>query len=223
MGLLVIEHKNKEKESTFNLRRIDFGARGYNTSIGRFISMDVVDIGSKAYFGNITAEHALPTLAITEISLVTGGLGGIAIAVVYAIYEDDFWHDYYKKCNQFCKEKRMKHLIFRYLNGLNQFYRRKDDAEIYVIIILILIEGVFIICLSSIFNFPIPTSDELGNKWVVRLVSGLILWSINKYLFGIRESVYSEYPPLSKRLTLLITLAYFAVTLGYLFYASKHR
>ena len=117
----------------------------------------------------------------------------------------------------------MKILIFRYLNGLNQFYRRNDDADIYVMIILMLIEGVFIICLSVIFNFHIPISDELGNKWVVRLVSGSILWLINKYIFGIRESIYCEYTPLSKRLTLLTTLLYFAVTLGYLFYASKHR
>ncbi|MFD2523346.1 RHS repeat domain-containing protein [Emticicia soli] len=34
------EYQNKEKESTFNLRRIDFGARSYNGSIGRFDRVD---------------------------------------------------------------------------------------------------------------------------------------------------------------------------------------
>ncbi|PLK42106.1 RHS repeat domain-containing protein [Emticicia sp. TH156] len=34
------EYQNKEKESTFNLRRISFGARTYNASIGRFDGVD---------------------------------------------------------------------------------------------------------------------------------------------------------------------------------------
>ncbi|WP_259014623.1 DUF6443 domain-containing protein [Emticicia fluvialis] len=36
------EYQNKEKESTFNLRRISFGARTYNASIGRFDGVDPV-------------------------------------------------------------------------------------------------------------------------------------------------------------------------------------
>jgi RHS repeat-associated protein len=40
VGFLVIKYQNKEKESTFNLRRIDFGARTYNASIGRFDRVD---------------------------------------------------------------------------------------------------------------------------------------------------------------------------------------
>ncbi|PLK44213.1 DUF6443 domain-containing protein [Emticicia sp. TH156] len=36
------EYQNKEKESTFNLRRISFGARTYNASIGRFDGVDVL-------------------------------------------------------------------------------------------------------------------------------------------------------------------------------------
>lgn len=114
-------------------------------------------------------------------------------------------------------------MINSYLNGLRQFYRRNDDADIYVMLILILIECLMIICILAILKFKIPTSEELGNKWLVRLISGSILWLINKYIFGIRESVYSEYPPLSKPTTLLITLLYFAVTIGFLFYSSKNQ
>ncbi|UTA66872.1 RHS repeat domain-containing protein [Emticicia sp. 21SJ11W-3] len=36
------EYQNKEKESTFNLRRISIGARTYNPSIGRFDGVDVL-------------------------------------------------------------------------------------------------------------------------------------------------------------------------------------
>ncbi len=42
MGFIIIKGKNKEKESTFNLRRIDFGARSYNASIGRFDRVDAL-------------------------------------------------------------------------------------------------------------------------------------------------------------------------------------
>lgn len=112
-------------------------------------------------------------------------------------------------------------LLFRYLNGISQFYRRNDDAEIYVLAIVIFAECVFALCLSIIFNFEIPTSDELGNKWLIRLLEGLSLWFINKYLFGIRESKYSEYEPLSKMITLLITFLYFGLTIGFVFIASK--
>lgn len=117
----------------------------------------------------------------------------------------------------------MKTQIFRYLSGLSQFYRRNDDSDIYVMLILILIECVAILCFSAIFNFNIPVSDELGNKWLVRFVSGSILWLINKYIFGIRESVYSEYRPFSKGVTLLVTLLYFTVCLSILFFYSKNH
>ena len=68
--------------------------------------LGVVEVGSKTYSGNITLEHGLTTLAITGVSLATGGLGGIAIAVVYAIYEDDIWNDYDKEnASNFIGEK----------------------------------------------------------------------------------------------------------------------
>ncbi|PLK42091.1 hypothetical protein C0V77_22745, partial [Emticicia sp. TH156] len=64
---------------------------GITTLIG------IADVSSKRVFGNITTTHALTTLAVTGISLATGGIGGIAIATIYAIYEDDLWHDYDKE------------------------------------------------------------------------------------------------------------------------------
>jgi hypothetical protein len=120
-------------------------------------------------------------------------------------------------------KKRMKAQIFRYLNGVSQFYRRTDHSDIYVMLIFMFMECVLIICFSVILNFRIPASDELGNKWVVRLGSGSIIWLLNKYIFGVRESVYSEYRPFSKWVTLLITLIYFTVTLGFLFFSSKNH
>ncbi len=79
--------------------------------------------------------------------------------------------------------------------------------------------------ISIIFNFRIPTTDVFGTKyeWIVRMVAGSIIWLINTYIFDIRESIYSDYPPLSKRTTLLITTIYFAITLGFFFYKVAHR
>ncbi|MFN8353252.1 MAG: hypothetical protein U0Y10_02295 [Spirosomataceae bacterium] len=116
----------------------------------------------------------------------------------------------------------MKRILFSYLHGFHQLYRRSNDADIYVQTIVILMEGFFILFLSALFKFHIPTTEELGNKWVVRTIKISILFLLNRYLFGIRESVYLEYPPMSKRTILLITLFYFAVTIGFLFYSSKH-
>lgn len=117
----------------------------------------------------------------------------------------------------------MRTIIFRYLNGLSQFYRRNDDSDIYVMLIFILIESMMILCFSAIFRFHIPTSEELGNKWVIRLLSGLILWVVNKYIFGIKQSVYEEYIPFSKGITILVTLFYFLLSIGFLFYHSKNH
>lgn len=50
------EYQNKEKESTFNLRRIDFGARSYNVSIGRFDRVD--PLGDK-FFPNSLYNYNL--------------------------------------------------------------------------------------------------------------------------------------------------------------------
>lgn len=115
----------------------------------------------------------------------------------------------------------MKTLFFKYLSGLYRLYRRNKDADIYVMIILILIESILILSFLSILNYPLPYSEKFGNKWIIRLVTGLIFWTINRYLFGIRESVYSKYQPLSKSTTLLITFLYFFVTIGYLLFWSK--
>lgn len=113
----------------------------------------------------------------------------------------------------------------RYLNGLYHLFHSigNPDPELGVMGFVMLMQIFIILDISIIFHVRLPATDELGNKWVVRLIIGSIMWLINKYIFGIRESVYSEYPPLSKHITLLITLLYFTVTIGFLFYASKHR
>ncbi len=115
----------------------------------------------------------------------------------------------------------MKGLIFSYINGLNQLYRRSDDADIFVMGIIIVMQGFFILCISALLDFHIPTTEELGNKWVVRPIKAIIFWLFNKYIFGIRESIYSEYTPMPKKLTLTITFIYFAITLGFMIYKSK--
>jgi len=114
----------------------------------------------------------------------------------------------------------MKRIIFSYLNGLNQFYRRNDDAEMYIIGIFILMEWVLYVCISAIFGLHVPIAEEFGNEWLVKLVVGIALWVINKYIL---ESNYREYEPLPKDITLLITFAYFAITLIFLFVNISQR
>ncbi len=114
----------------------------------------------------------------------------------------------------------MKRIFFCYLNGLSELYRRSNDPDIYVLGIVIFMQICFLFTLRVIFDFHIPTSDELGNKWIVRMIESAVLVAINRYLFGIRESVYSEHPPLSKRTTIWVTLIYFAFTIGFVFYSS---
>ncbi|PLK42090.1 hypothetical protein [Emticicia sp. TH156] len=112
-----------------------------------------------------------------------------------------------------------------YLSGLYEVFHSigNPDPELGVMFCIMSMQIFFILDVSIIFQFRIPLTEELGNKWIVRLISGSILWLINKYIFGIRESVYSEYPPLSKRTTLLITILYFTATIGFLFYSSKNQ
>jgi hypothetical protein len=82
----------------------------------------------------------------------------------------------------------MKSLLFSYLNGLSQLCRKKDDPDIIVMFVFIAMQIFFILCVSIISGIRIPTSGELGNKFLVRLIIGLLFWGINKYVFGIRES-----------------------------------
>jgi len=133
------------------------------------------------------------------------------------------WNDYNNADATILSTKRMKDFIFRYLHGIHQLYRRNDDAEIYVMFILIFFESIFIICLGAIFGFHIPRSEELGNKWLVRFVAGFTLWLINKFLFAIQESNYSKYEPMSKGITLFITFLYFGITITFLLVSSENH
>ena len=117
----------------------------------------------------------------------------------------------------------MKTFILRYLHGIHQLYRRNDDADIYVMVIIILFESIFIICLGAIFGFHIPASEELGNKWLVRLIVGLMFWLINRYVFALHESNYSKHEPMSKKITLIVTFLYFGITIAFLFVTSKNH
>ncbi len=114
-------------------------------------------------------------------------------------------------------------IVNRYLNGLYQLlhYLGNPDPELGVMGLVMMFQAILLVDISIIFHFRTPLTDEIGNKWVVRLVAGSIMWLLNKYIFGIRESVYSEYAPLSKRVTLLLTILYFVTTLGFLFYHGK--
>jgi hypothetical protein len=116
-----------------------------------------------------------------------------------------------------------KGYINGYLNGLNQLYRKSDDPDIFVMLVVIYIEIFLILGISIIFHFRLPTTEEFGNKWIVRLVAGLTMVAINRYIFGIRESVYSEYTPFSRGVTLLITIGYFIASLLFIFLSSKNH
>ena len=78
------EYQNKEKESTFNLRRISFGARTYNASIGRFDGVDPlsdeqeqVDKSPYAYNWNNPVKNTDPDGKCP--SCLVGGLIGAAV------------------------------------------------------------------------------------------------------------------------------------------------
>jgi RHS repeat-associated protein len=50
------ELQGKEKESTFNLNRVNFGARHYNATLGRFLSSDAL---SEKYYGHSPYNFSL--------------------------------------------------------------------------------------------------------------------------------------------------------------------
>lgn len=114
-------------------------------------------------------------------------------------------------------------IVNRYLNGLYRLFRYigHRDPELGVIFCIMLMQVAFVSDMSIIFR--ISLLEKLDNKWIIGLILGLILYLINIYIFGIRESIYTEYPPLSKLITFLITVLYFAITISFIFYASKNR
>jgi len=104
----------------------------------------------------------------------------------------------------------MKRLFYGYLHGLHQWLRKADDTEMYVIIILFVFEGITIIYLTTVFNIKLPSLDNfLPNKWLSRLIGGVSMYVLNKYIFGFRESNYTKYEPLSKKNTVAFTIGYF--------------
>lgn len=114
-------------------------------------------------------------------------------------------------------------IINRYFKGLYELLEDigNPDPDIGVAGIIMLFEAILLVNISIIFNFRIPLSEEFGNKWLVRVLGGIILVLFNLYVLGIRESRYGKYEPLSKSITLLITVLFFVLTLGFLLYSSS--
>ena len=121
----------------------------------------------------------------------------------------------------------MKELRNRYLHGLYNLFHHigNPDPDLGVIFCIMVMQIFLLFDISIIFDFRIPTTEAFGAKytWIVRMVAGSIIALINSYVFGVRESIYSDYPPLSKRTTLLITFIYCAITLGFFIYKVAHR
>lgn len=105
----------------------------------------------------------------------------------------------------------MKRIFYSYLNGLHQLMRKVDDTELYVLMIIIFFEFLMVGFLTSRYNIDIPVDTFLPNKWLSRLVGGVGLYSINKYIFGFREKNYSQYQAMPQSTTLIITFLYFGI------------
>ncbi|MET7258801.1 hypothetical protein [Dyadobacter fermentans] len=109
-------------------------------------------------------------------------------------------------------------IVNRYLSGLYELFSRlgNPDPELGVMGFVILFEGLFLVCLTLSLGLSVPKMELLGNKWLGRLLIGVGAWLLNKYVFGIRESVYREYKAFSQISTIVITMAFFAIILGFL-------
>lgn len=112
-----------------------------------------------------------------------------------------------------------------YCNGLYELSgfigRRYPDADVMSCVIIM--QLFFVLDIIVFFQINIPFFDQSDYKWVFALIAGFLLWLINYYVLGIRESTYTEYPPLSKGLTSLITLIYFAIAIGFLIHLVNNR
>lgn len=105
----------------------------------------------------------------------------------------------------------MKKIIFGYLSGLHQLLRKVDDTELYVILIIMLIEFILLFFFIIIFDVKTLSIDSfLPNKWLSRFTLGTFHYLFNKYILGLREGNYLKYDPMPKKLTLITTIGFFS-------------
>lgn len=102
----------------------------------------------------------------------------------------------------------LKRIYFGYMHGLYKLIEKGNDPEIYVLLFLTMWFFLYIISFGYFFRFEIPLNIFHNNKWINRLTGGLILVGITKYIFQVKYNTYIKYEPMSKKMTLTLTIIY---------------
>ncbi|MDJ1485913.1 hypothetical protein QNI16_35860 [Cytophagaceae bacterium YF14B1] len=92
----------------------------------------------------------------------------------------------------------MKRRINRFLAGLHAMYERigNPEPELSVVATIVMCELVLLLhilaTLRAIFNIDIPTFEQFGNKWLVRVGVAIVFWILNFYFLDINEDRYGK-------------------------------